>query len=65
VSVADVYDALISKRSYKDPWDEGRVLEEMRRLSGKSFDPDVVEAFFDSLDTLKAIAKRYPDTDNQ
>jgi HD-GYP domain-containing protein (c-di-GMP phosphodiesterase class II) len=61
VSVADVYDALRSKRSYKDPWDENRVLEEMRRLSGKSFDPDVVDAFFDCLDTLKAIAKRYPD----
>jgi HD-GYP domain-containing protein (c-di-GMP phosphodiesterase class II) len=61
VSVADVYDALSSRRSYKDPWDEDRVLEEMRRLSGKSFDPEVINAFFDCLDTLKAIAKRYPD----
>ncbi len=61
VSVADVYDALNSRRSYKAPWDEGRVLEEMRRLSGKSFDPEVINAFFDCLDTLKAIAKRYPD----
>ena len=61
VSVADVYDALSSKRPYKDPWEEGRVLEEMRRLSGKSFDPEVIDAFFNSLDTLKAIAKRYPD----
>jgi HD-GYP domain-containing protein (c-di-GMP phosphodiesterase class II) len=61
VSVADVYDALRSRRSYKDPWDEGRVLEEMRRLSGKSFDPEVIEAFFDCLDTLQSIAKRYPD----
>ena len=61
VSVADVYDALSSRRSYKDPWDEDRVLEEMRRLSGNSFDPEVIDAFFDCLDTLKAIAKRYPD----
>jgi len=65
VSVADVYDALSSRRSYKDPWDEGRVLEEMRRLSGKSFDPDVIHAFFDCLDTLKAIAKRYPDVNGE
>jgi HD-GYP domain-containing protein (c-di-GMP phosphodiesterase class II) len=65
VSVADVYDALNSRRSYKDPWDENRVLEEMRRLSGKSFDPDVIEAFFDSLDDLKAIAKRYPDANGE
>lgn len=61
VSVADVYDALSSRRSYKVPWDEDRVLEEMRRLSGKSFDPEMIDAFFDCLDTLKAIAKRYPD----
>jgi HD-GYP domain-containing protein (c-di-GMP phosphodiesterase class II) len=65
VSVADVYDALSSKRSYKERWDEDRVLEEMHRLSGKSFDPEVIDAFFDSLDTLKAIAKRYPDADGE
>jgi len=65
VSVADVYDALSSKRSYKEPWDEDRVLEEMRRLSGKSFDPEVIDAFFDSLDTLKSIAKRYPDVNGE
>jgi len=61
VAVADVYDALTSRRAYKEPWDEGRVLEEMQALSGKSFDPEVVKAFFSCLDTLKALAKRYPD----
>lgn len=65
VSVADVYDALSSRRSYKDPWDEDRVLGEMRRLSGKSFDPEVIDAFFDCLDTLKAVAKRYPDVNGE
>lgn len=65
VSVADVYDALNSRRSYKDPWTEDRVLEEMWRLSGKSFDPEVIDAFFDCLDTLKAIAKRYPDSNGE
>jgi HD-GYP domain-containing protein (c-di-GMP phosphodiesterase class II) len=62
VAVADVYDALSSRRAYKEAWDEGRVLEEMRFLSGKSFDPEVVKAFFSSLDTLKALGKRYPDS---
>jgi response regulator RpfG family c-di-GMP phosphodiesterase len=65
VSVADVYDALNSRRSYKAPWEEDRVMEEMRRLSGKSFDPEVVDAFFGCLDTLKTIAKRYPDADGE
>ncbi len=61
VAVADVYDALCSRRSYKEPWDEGRILEEMHRSSGSHFDPQVVEAFFSCLDVLKSIAKRYPD----
>jgi HD-GYP domain-containing protein (c-di-GMP phosphodiesterase class II) len=65
VSVADVYDALSSKRSYKEPWDEERVLKEMRHLSGRSFDPEVIDAFFESLDTLKAIGKRYPDPEGE
>lgn len=61
VAVADVYDALCSRRSYKEPWDEGRILEEMERSSGSHFDPEVIQAFFSCLDVLKAIAKRFPD----
>jgi HD-GYP domain-containing protein (c-di-GMP phosphodiesterase class II) len=61
VAVADVYDALCSRRCYKEPWDEGRILDEMHRSSGTHFDPRVVDAFFDCLDVIKSIAKRYPD----
>jgi HD-GYP domain-containing protein (c-di-GMP phosphodiesterase class II) len=61
VAVADVYDALSSRRSYKEPWDEARILEEMDALSGKSFDPEVAEAFFSCFDVLRSLAKRYPD----
>jgi HD-GYP domain-containing protein (c-di-GMP phosphodiesterase class II) len=61
VAVADVYDALSSRRAYKEPWDEGRILEEMHQLSGKHFDPEIVDAFFSCLDVLRALAKRYPD----
>ncbi|MBW1935897.1 MAG: HD domain-containing protein [Deltaproteobacteria bacterium] len=61
VAVADVYDALCSRRSYKVPWDEDRTLEEMHQLSGKHFDPELIEAFFSCHDVLKAIAERYPD----
>jgi len=61
VAVADVYDALCSRRSYKEPWDEDRILEEMRKSSGFHFDPEVVDAFFSCLDVLKSIAERYPD----
>jgi HD-GYP domain-containing protein (c-di-GMP phosphodiesterase class II) len=61
VAVADVYDALCSRRSYKEPWDEDRILEEMHQSSGSHFDPEIVEAFFSCLDLLKSIAQRYPD----
>jgi len=61
VAVADVYDALCSRRSYKEPWDESRVLDEIRHSSNTHFDPDVVEAFFSCLDVLKSISQRYPD----
>ena len=61
VAVADVYDALNSRRSYKDPWDEKKITSEMRVSSGSHFDPDVVDAFFECLDILKAIGTRYPD----
>ncbi|MBN2060308.1 MAG: HD domain-containing protein [Deltaproteobacteria bacterium] len=61
VAVADVYDALCSRRSYKEPWDEEKIMEEIRISSGTHFDPEVVESFFACLDVLKSIAKRYPD----
>jgi HD-GYP domain-containing protein (c-di-GMP phosphodiesterase class II) len=65
VAVSDVYDALRSKRAYKEPWDEESILEEMHKLSGTHFDPEVVDAFFSCLDVLESIATRYPDWDEE
>ena len=64
VAVADVYDALCSRRSYKEAWDDDRILEEMRKSSGHHFDPEIIDAYFSCLDVLKSIRKRYPD-DNE
>lgn len=59
LSVADVYDAMSYKRVYKDPIPRDIVLEEIRKNSGKKFDPDVVEAFFKVEPKFKeVIAKR-------
>ncbi len=63
VAVADVYDALISKRVYKEPWDSGKVLEEIRSMSGTKFDPEIVTAFFEVLPRIEEIRSRYPDTE--
>lgn len=61
VALADVYDALISKRVYKESWAEGEVLDYIKAESGKQFDPDVVNAFFEIYDVIKAIRKKYAD----
>jgi HD-GYP domain-containing protein (c-di-GMP phosphodiesterase class II) len=64
VALADVYDALLSKRSYKEAWDEEKVLDVIREERGKHFDPDVVDAFFEVLDVIRSISQRYPDKEN-
>jgi len=61
VALADVYDALISKRSYKEPWDEEIVLKILREEKGKHFDPEIVDSFFEVHDVIKSITSRYPD----
>ena len=62
VAIADVYDALCSRRVYKDPWDETRVLENLRDNSGTQFDPEMIEVFFSCLDSIHSIGERYPDS---
>lgn len=59
VSLADVYDALTSHRSYKDSWSEDRVLEYIGGAKCVHFDPQVVDAFMDIYDVVKAISKKY------
>jgi HD-GYP domain-containing protein (c-di-GMP phosphodiesterase class II) len=59
VAVADVYDALSSKRAYKDAWEEDRVLHKMRDESGKHFDPEIVDIFFEIYDIIRAIRQKW------
>lgn len=61
VAIADVYDALSSKRAYKEPWDENLVLETLKEDSNKCFDPDMIDAFFSRLDVIRNIFDKYPD----
>jgi HD-GYP domain-containing protein (c-di-GMP phosphodiesterase class II) len=59
VALADVYDALISKRVYKDSFSEEVALKLIREQSGKHFDPEVVAAFFAIHDLITAIKEKY------
>jgi putative two-component system response regulator len=58
VALCDVFDALLSRRPYKEPWRMGAAVEEIQRLSGEAFDPDLVEAFGRSLDEMNAIIQK-------
>jgi cyclic di-GMP phosphodiesterase len=50
VTVADVFDALTSERPYKGAWSPREAIEEIKRQSGRQFDPRVVEAFLKVID---------------
>ena len=61
MALADVYDALTSKRVYKDAMSHGEALAVIRDGSGKHFDPRIVDAFLALQDTFIAIADKYTD----
>jgi putative two-component system response regulator len=52
VALADVFDALTHERPYKAAWPVEKAVDEVRRLRGTQFDPDVVDAF-EELDAEK------------
>ena len=56
-AICDVYDALGSKRPYKDAWPVERVLEEIAQGSGSHFDPALVRAFLDLAPELGQAAR--------
>lgn len=59
MAVADVFDALTSKRVYKDAMPLEQALEIIQKDAGTHFDPKCVEAFVDSLDEVKYVLKKY------
>ena len=59
MAVADVFDALSSKRCYKDAMPLDKALGIITEGVGTAFDPKVVEVFMDHLDEVKAVLKKY------
>lgn len=64
MAVADVYDALISRRVYKEGMPHEKAVEIIREGRGTHFDPDLVDAFLALEDDFKAIARRFADSDD-
>jgi two-component system response regulator RpfG len=61
VTVADVYDALVSQRPYKEPWSESDAQDYLEKHAGTQFDPICVEAFFERIETIKSIYANFSD----
>jgi putative two-component system response regulator len=53
MAIADVYDALVSERPYKEPYTHEKAVEIMKSDSGKHFDPLLIEAFLSVADEFK------------
>ncbi|QDL55187.1 two-component system response regulator [Rhodoferax aquaticus] len=64
MAVADVYDALISRRVYKEGMPHEKAVAIIQEGRGSHFDPDMVDAFMDLQETFQAIAQRYGDSDD-
>ncbi len=63
MALADVYDALISRRVYKPAMPHAQAREIILAGSGSHFDPDMVQAFLALESEFQAIAARYGDSD--
>jgi HD-GYP domain-containing protein (c-di-GMP phosphodiesterase class II) len=61
VAIADVYDALSNRRCYKDAWDPTAVTDELKKDAGTAFDPELMDVFLDSIETIRQISAQFPD----
>ena len=63
MAVADIYDALISRRCYKEPFPHAKATGMMRSYAGTTFDPVVLDAFFAIEGRIQEIAAQFRDED--
>lgn len=63
VAVADVFDALLSRRCYKDAWSQEEAVAELKAISGSHLDNRLVEAFVDLIERgeMDYIRKKFPE----
>jgi len=63
VAIADVYDALSSRRSYKEPWSESKSIARIREGAGTHFDPELVGIFVERITNIRNIQMRYVESE--
>lgn len=61
VAIADVFDALVSRRCYKNAWEPEKARAEIVAQAGKQFDPQLSKLFDEHFNEFLAVMNRYPD----
>ncbi len=59
VAIADVFDALTTKRPYKEPWDFEKAKNLISKEKGSHFDPELVDVFLEKIDEIHSIYEKY------
>jgi len=58
LAVSDAFDAMASERPYRPAYSVDDTLSEMNRHSGRQFDPEILEVFLKSIDSIKEVSKK-------
>ncbi|HAX62393.1 MAG TPA: diguanylate cyclase [Elusimicrobia bacterium] len=61
VALADVYDALSSRRCYKEPFSDDKVIGILKEGSGNHFDEKILDVFLSNMNEVNAIREKYED----
>jgi HD-GYP domain-containing protein (c-di-GMP phosphodiesterase class II) len=59
VAIADVFDALTTKRPYKKPWPLEKAINLIKSEQGKHFDPELIKVFINEKEAVEYVYKQY------
>ncbi len=65
VAIADSYDAMVTRRPYKEPWPVEKVTAIIREERGKQFDPGLVDVFLGIIDDIVKLYEQFRDEESE
>ena len=65
VAIVDVFDALTTKRPYKEPWSEAAAFAEIRNSGGSHFDPELMACFFNIQEEIQGLKTMWDEKEKE